>query len=245
MAGDCNEEGDVLGGFLVNAQISILITLPFMYRMDNCPSCERQFEWMGDFPLVYVKEVSLVKPENVPSSVPSLRVSGYVREEGAPREVVDSFRAEPLREEVAHSDGFVYSIYKMLGAACELGPVGVTFAMHKNLAPHIRGVLEHNDGMRAYLHSLEDAVGREVSRAEVIPAWEQIPFIRSYVFAIPDERDVQLAFAGGASEFAEGAGDRDKGLTTLYFSERSRGDPGPLTLIQIGNIAYEGRVRNR
>ena len=39
--------------------------------MDNCPACERRFEGINDFPIVYITSVSIIKPQDVPKAVPN------------------------------------------------------------------------------------------------------------------------------------------------------------------------------
>ncbi len=70
--------------------------------VDQCPTCDRRFEGIRDFPLVYVVGVSVIKPDEVPKAIPQWyeedllekRMSGWNREI-VPSEVLTYFNTNP------------------------------------------------------------------------------------------------------------------------------------------------------
>jgi hypothetical protein len=208
-----------------------------------CPCCSRELKSFIDFPFLCLTKVSIIKPEEVSEQVPFdvkedlLEASHPSWErELLPTEVFEYFVEHPGKEELVHSDGFIYYIpneekesikTRYPNEKREVGQA-ILWYRSKNYAPLIKDFLENNHLFHHYLNGLEGLVGTEVPTGLIMPNWVNTKKRPVNYFPIKGHEDLELRFEGDK-----------KGIIDVSLI-LGRGDYR--NIFDIGSIEYEGRL---
>ena len=221
--------------------------------MDKCPTCERKFEKIEDFPLIHINSVSILEPEKVPETIPSWydedllekKTKGWKREI-VPAEVLAYFKENPDKDELIHSDSFIYKRpfedtkeYKERdGNKVPQSNNPKFWKRSQNYSAIIKKLIEKSR-LTNYFKSLEQLVGKEVQRAQIFPKFEKDEYFRC-TFEIPGT-DYNLGF----SENKTRKGIRKAKLIIMGQGPNlgSAGGPTLSELLTVGKIEYEGRIK--
>lgn len=222
--------------------------------MDECPTCERKFEKIEDFPLIHINSISILEPEKVPESIPSWydedllekKTKGWKREI-VPAKVLAYFKENSDKDELIHSDGFIYKRpfedtkeYKERQGNEAPKPIPPKFwKRSRNYSVIIKKIITENSRLTNYFKSLEQLVGKEVQRAQIFPKFKKDEYFR-YTFEIPGT-DYNLGF----SENKASKGIRKAKLIIMSQGPNlgSGGGPTLSGLLTVGKIEYEGRIK--
>lgn len=218
--------------------------------MDSCPFCERQFKKIDDFPLVYIAEVSIMRPKDIPVRIESFpeRLVEVLTQEMyrngekyglVPPEVLAYFKEHPDKYRFVHSDNFSYetSLESVVSPINEESPVLLRkWYRRANLAPLARKLMIENESLKQYFNGLRELVGQETSPSRVMPDWQYDYCFKAY--NIPKSENVQLFLNDSGVRFEDGR--REISLGFCAFRGRDRDYFLEKTL---GCIKYEGRLR--
>lgn len=208
-----------------------------------CPSCERDFKEIGDYPKVLIASVSVIKPDDVPAELPHWyqapvfeKPKAGRKQELVPAEVLEYFRANPDKNKLVHSDSYIYLKDFNEGE----------YERQLNYAPTIRAMIEQNTPLREYMEFLQQMTGQEVSTREILPQWERDDYFPSY-FQVPSEHDVPYSgrFLLRLREDEQGATEYRVAKVGIWVQDLNvgrAGGPRIRELLPIGSLNYEGRV---
>ncbi len=224
--------------------------------IDTCPSCDRRFEGIVDFPLVKLVHVSVLNTTDVPAMLShwyqddllEKEIRGWNREL-VPTEVLAYFSTHPDIEEMAHSDGFVYGRpyeeRKKLRGLFGTTPSSTPQFWNRSLnyTPLVKRLLEDDTPVRAYFQALGHLVGQEVSPvSRVMPAWDYNPHFHVYEF--PSEQRFSLSF-DESPERVDGHRVSEINLRGPGPNRGRAGGTSLSTILKLGSIRYEGRVHSK
>ena len=228
--------------------------------MDNCPTCERKFDKISDFPLVYIAGVSFLKPDEVPQGIPNWRTEELLEKkiekwnrELVPSEVLSYFKDNPDSDELIHTDGFIYNrpyedtkgfIDELRGHEQELpkSPINPKFwRKSRNDAQIVKKLLEENKSVKHYFEALEQMVGRKIRPAEIMPTWN--PNANWKIYPIPNAEGI-LAF-NDAKERTNKHRVTEIELLSKEDTGLHRFEQTFPKILSIGYIEYEGRVHHK
>tara|TARA_Y100000310_G_C20421989_1_gene687112 strand:- start:113 stop:721 length:609 start_codon:yes stop_codon:yes gene_type:complete len=201
--------------------------------VDECPTCEREFQKLDDYPLIYVASFDR---SDIPADLkfPFYDWTVFVGpnseagNERPPEAVLDFFKGNKKAEE------FEYQGWKW------------TKQGKWDRGSYHRENLDQREiivaSLNPYLDNLEGLVGKEVPRAELLPQFPKDGYF-SYSFGIPDTA-YQLMFS---EEGKNPAGLRIAELHIMGEGPNlgSAGGPTIQSLAQVGKLGYEGRVRQK
>ena len=210
--------------------------------MHKCPSCDREFERIFDYPLVHV-----VKFERLPISselvLPDFGYEIFVGPDSRcgnrrpPQEVLDFFKANKKEEEFEHKG---YTWYKQ---------------GDWNFANYRKGIKNAKDIIMAqinpYFENLEKLVGKEVSTKQILPSFGKT---RDDYCRIPDTRyDLTLEESSDSGfQMLTQNNLPVPNLETAQPTEKlafciTKSNGGSISevhfLATLGGLAYEGRTR--
>jgi len=230
-------------------------------QLDVCPTCEREFKGIQDYPSVFIVSVSLATPLDVPAEVPHWYKEDLLaapkkgwRREFVPREVLTYFRRHPDENKLMHSDSYIY--YRPFNQTQEYrrrreahpemynkpGVVSVGgdhYERQFNYASTIRALLAQNTPLSEYLVSLRQMVGQEVFTKEVFPEWQQDDFPGA--FQIPHAYRLLLKLNEDKQNTAEYRV-AEIGIWAEGPNRGRAGGPTITSILTIGALNYEGRV---
>ncbi|HLC78512.1 MAG TPA: hypothetical protein VJH92_05280 [Candidatus Nanoarchaeia archaeon] len=215
--------------------------------MDKCPSCERNFENLEDYPLVYISEFSRAKtPEYVifPLDIKHFyhpkREFAHLQDDEKRgvttfgRNYIDSSIIKEMnRAKIDHGknhvviDGYVYRRTKVSNEGYDKAP---------DLTPKVLIALEKID---SYLSGLESSVGKEVSSLQILPRFEKDDYFKES-YKIPKSDFYLLLHDKKAQK--EDLGQTDFSLWLLGLNLGSAGGPALTKLCDIARLKYEGRI---
>lgn len=223
----------------------------------QCPTCDRRFEEIRDFPLVYVIGVSIIKPDEIPKAISQWyeedllekRKRGWNREI-VPADVLTYFNTHPDEDELVHSDNFIYKrpledtkeFRKICGDRTPPSSHPKFWRRSHNYAPTIRKLMEENQSVKQYFEALEQVVGQEIPTSRLLPNWEHDGYFRVY----------QIPNADGLALNLNESGKRTNGhrVSEINLFDKgpnmgSAGGPTLSKILQVGHIKYAGRVHHR
>ncbi len=210
--------------------------------VNQCPTCDRKFEGIRDFPLVYVMEVSIIKPDQIPKAIPHWYTEDLLEKKSrdwnreiVPAEVLTHFKTHPDEDTLVHSDDFIYQRpYEDTKEFREVSGDGRQkqlkdpkfWKRRQNYAPAIKKIMEENQSVKQYFEGLEQVVGQEVPTSRLLPNWEQYGHLTL-----------------GLNESKQRTNEYRVSEINL-FGDGPRGD-GLRQILQVGQIKYEGRIHCR
>jgi len=199
--------------------------------VDQCPTCEREFQRLDDYPLIYVASFDRMEiPADLKfpfyNRVVFVGPNSEASNERPPEAVLDFFKGNKKAEE------FEYEGWKWT----KRGKWDTGSYNRQNLDQRKIIIASLNP----YLDDLEGLVGKEVPRAELLPQFPRDGYF-SYSFKIPDTA-YQLMFD---EQGKTPAGLRITELRLMGEGPNfgSAGGPTIQSLAQVGKLGYEGRVR--
>ena len=203
----------------------------FINMIDQCPTCERQFQELDDYPLIYVVSFNR-RGIPVDLKFPFYDFTLFIgpnseaSNEKPPKAVLDFFKGNKQAEK------FEYKGWKWT----KQGNWDTGIYKRKNLDQREIIVASLNP----YLDSLEGFVGKEVLRSELLPQFPRDRYFR-YSFGIPNTA-YQLMFS------EKGKTPAGLRIAELHLMGKgpnlgSAGGPTIRSLAQVGKLGYEGRVR--
>jgi len=133
---------------------------------DKCPTCERDFQGLQDYPLIYVAEFERVK-------LPTDLVLPFYEEiiDRPPQEVLDHFRQNKDQKSYV-CNGWEWSLENEWDT-------GSYRRGQQNQLPIVIAKLN------PYLDTLDSLVGKEVEKSQLLPNFERDGYFR-YAFKIPE-----------------------------------------------------------
>ena len=220
--------------------------------MDNCPACERRFEGINDFPIVYITSVSIIKPQDVPKAVPNWYHEDMLEKETegwnrkiVPSQVLNFFKRSPDKDELVHSE-FVYTRpwedqKENRGLPAKALNRPKFWHTSFNFAPFIKKLMTENTSVKQYFSTLDELVGHEVQTLRVIPSWQY--YSHHQVYTIPDSGAGLMLQLSESKEKPS-----DNRVTELHIhcqgpNAGRAGGASTHELLKIGEIQYEGRIR--
>ena len=209
----------------------------------KCPTCERTFEGISDYPLVYVAKFERL---NIPSGVvlpdhsPEIYVGPNSKcgNERPPQEVLDFFKGHKRAENFEH-EGYTWhrqgnwdsgSYYRSRKDANEF--------IVAQLAP--------------YFDTLEGLVGKEVPRTEVLPKFGDVRYGHCRIPDTSYDLNLQELDGGWGRQMLEQEKLQVPDLKTTQPTRKlafviTQSDGGSISVVHflatVGGLAYEGRVR--
>ncbi|MBS3086897.1 hypothetical protein J4422_04310 [Candidatus Pacearchaeota archaeon] len=198
---------------------------------DKCPTCEREFQGLQDYPLIYVAKFERVE---IPTDLvlPFYDAAIFVGPNSdavnkrPPQEVLEFFKKNEREKGYVHN-GWKWS----LKGKWDIGNY------HRE-QPDQRPIVVAK--LNPYLETLDSLVGKEVEKSQLLPNFEREGYFR-YAFNIPDTA-YQLMFY-----------EQEKTPVGLRIAELklmgegpnlgSAGGPTIQALAKIGHLEYEGRIR--
>lgn len=235
-----------------------------------CPTCEREFKKITDYPKVFIASVSVITPADVPAEITYWGKEDLLveapekgREQGlVPAEVLEYFRANPDEDKLVHSDSYIYHRpfcqtqehrrQKEAHPERYNGSIKWVGEDHYkrefNYAPTIKALLEQNVPLKKYLESLQQMVGQEIPKRKVFPKWQQHYFPRGFQipagFGVPDADNLGLLLRFSK----EGRNTTEYRVYEIgiWGDGPSQGAGGPtiIKILPIGALKYEGRINS-
>lgn len=200
-----------------------------------CPTCERKFEKIGDYPRVFIASVSLITPDEVPAEVPHQYIEDLLEapKKGwnrklVPPDVLAYFRDHQDQNKLVHTDDFIYHRPFNQGKefrAQRVGFLADCYSRQFNYARMIKTMLT-DEMWQKYLVSLQQKVGQEVPTEEMTNPF-YIGRFRIGLIERPETSEYLVSELGVWEEVQGGA---------RYT------DPVYHMLLPIGTIHYEGRL---
>jgi hypothetical protein len=196
---------------------------------DKCPTCEREFQSLDDYPLIYVASFNR---ESIPADLKFpfydwtifVGPNSELSNKRPPAEILEFFKNKRKAKK------FEYNGWKWtLEGKWENGKY-----LREN--PDQRETIVA--GLNPYLDSLDGLVGREVPKAELLPQFPRDGYFR-HAFNIPDTA-YQLMF------HEQGKTPAGLRIAELYLMDEGPnlgGGPTIHCLTKVGHLEYEGRVR--
>jgi len=197
--------------------------------VDKCPSCEREFKYLEDYPLIYVASFERGSiPSDLEFSSKDYTVfAGPISElcnDRPPAGVLKFFKDNVQAKE------FKYNHWKWtLDGEWDNG-------RYRREIPDQREIIVA--GLNPYLDSLDGLVGREVPTSELLPQFPREPSF-NHAFCIPDTTYLLLFHEGGRTP----AGLRVAALQLIDSHLDGSVLPEIHILAKVGHLEYEGRVR--
>jgi len=203
----------------------------FINMIDQCPTCERQFQELDDYPLIYVASFNR---RGIPADLKFpfydftlfIGPNSEAGSERPPAEVLGFFKQNKRNKHLEYN-GWKWT----LEGKWEDGHY------HRE-NPDQREIIVAS--LNPYLDSLEGFVGKEVLRSELLPQFPRDRYFR-YSFGIPNTA-YQLMFS------EKGKTPAGLRIAELHLMGKgpnlgSAGGPTIRSLAQVGKLGYEGRVR--
>ena len=159
--------------------------------IECCPTCERDFKTIKDYPKVYVASVSTITAEEVPTALPSWRdekleeeVSPGNHHPYVPYYVLKYFQEQSDQKELAHTDNYIYeSPYPKIKEWEEQKITdperysnvhySADWRRHFNWSSIVKSVLTTSTSLIDYLNKLKNLEGSEIPTNEIFPPWDQ------------------------------------------------------------------------
>src|SRR3989338_1846757 len=134
--------------------------------MHACPSCEREFQNLTDFPLVYIVSASMIKEDGVPNKIkgdlsdPLLEKKTWGHDWAIlPKEVLDYAKEHPTEDEFSFGS-YIYDR--------PLSPNTIkTWSRYINYSSFVKDLL-HDGSVKDYIIYLEGLVSKEVKKSELM-----------------------------------------------------------------------------
>ena len=164
--------------------------------IDRCACCDKELSSVMHFPLIEVKELKLMKPEEIPEiltqSAPSeyfigqmpkrslwryLSDANYRAERNMqviPEQVAEFFSVHPEAREHLFTDGFVYEtpeigrIPKNLLRGRQYSRDFDYFTRRQNLARSVKDIIQNSCAFKNVIASLEECVGKVINRKQLL-----------------------------------------------------------------------------
>ena len=190
--------------------------------LEQCPSCDRQFIRIQDFPIIYVASVSTLNPSDIPTELPHWWDTHFTKQptthafkKQIPPEVAQFFESNPDEEKLVHSDSYIYKrpyletrsyreelerFPNRFAKAIFIG--GDEYTGRFNWSPTVRGLLETSIPLRTYLAGLKQLVGSETRTNQLFPTgWERYTLTDSEMgYILPDNNELQVYLAWPSPE---------------------------------------------
>lgn len=130
-----------------------------------CPTCEREFKELRDYPRVFIASVSVITPDEVPAEIPNNLYredlleapNERLKRNLVPSEVLAYFLDHPDQYKLVHGDDYIYFRPVNLGR----------HSRQFNYARMIKMMLT-DEMWQKYLESLQQKVGQEVPTEEIL-----------------------------------------------------------------------------
>lgn len=227
-----------------------------------CPSCEREFKRITDYPRVYVSSVSIATPDILPAAIPAWHREDLLeapkegwKRELVPQEVLTYFQAHPEEDSLIHADSYIYERPYTQTKRYEEDHNAQTiersrqidFYMRQfNYSPVIRKALESNIALQEYLDFLRQTTGLEVMTKSLFPNWDEALLPTFYRASagqlIPGTDRLMLNIHEREENHLHQRA--EIGIWTDGPNMGSGGGPTMIKLTTLGEIAYEGRINN-
>lgn len=206
--------------------------------MDNCPTCEREFKSIEDFPIIYVANFKRTElPEVIAPdfrtgySIPETRVEG-LGGELLPKEVLDLFK-ESEKNIVAY-DGWAYiKSHRAFGAQWYSKVRDKTAEAGKEIGEY---------SFQKYLLGLEELIGQEVGRDQILPPWKKkyprvffLPYSRDFFIRLYEFKETELKRTDNKYKVCRI--DIIENCTLEHIDDL-------LPLAIVGILEYEGRIKS-
>lgn len=196
--------------------------------MKNCPSCEREFKGIGDFPRIYVAGFRRLE---FPSGLIYTDFGDNYKEKELPKEVLKLFK-ETEENIIAH-EGFVW---KREDSPWEDEKGKIEYSRYDDLTSKTREIYE-SPRLQEYLNRLEGFVGIEVPTREVAPSRVGL----SIYELDQGEIDIEGLVVPNLSNIKSLRGLGFQIETTTYGLPHDAFH-GIACLAKVGVLAYEGRI---
>jgi hypothetical protein len=195
---------------------------------DKCPTCDRAFQGLEDYPFIYLarfKRVEIPLDISLPFYDRTVFVgpNSDVMNERPPREVSDFFREHNLEE------CFVYDGWKWsLRGEWDIGKYRRELDQRSIIISRLN----------PYFDTLDRFVGKNVETSRLFPPFERDDY-SCELFNIPDT-DYFLRFDEGRKT---SSGLRVATLKLIGESSDMQSDLSMGSLAEVGRLEYEGRLR--
>ena len=219
-----------------------------------CPTCQRELKSVFDFPQIYVNDVAILKPEDVPN-----KLTGWCTEDVlemrmknwtvplVPRKVLKYFRSHPQEKELLHTDNYVYSPpdslvqeeYTELTGDVQIKRRPLFWKRTYNFSNDVKSILSSRE-VSNYFILLRKLKANKLPPGCINPASWKKERNEKY-FKIPSSPNFSVMF----SERGEFLNRRTSSLELMTSGPNlgSAGGETMMKLLDLATIVYEGRLK--
>lgn len=142
--------------------------------MEKCPSCNRVFYNITDFPKIHLLEFLRTNSEDIPKNIHGTKTINLFEENEhkayrVPNNVLRYFRQNPDKREMVTSK-YIYTFHPEKDAPYANKDI---YRRRLNYTTIIKKLLSDNLSLKKYFGRLESIVGKTIPMSRLFPNWEK------------------------------------------------------------------------